>query len=160
MGKLPPKRAIARRAGVSPAALTPADEAALAAAQDLARKAARPGPVLRGNEGDCANFCSMVRRPRLCAAPGGACLASLGGSHAKTTIRWRLSAIGKMGVVQIRVTLEAGLTPPLQMDDGHADFQFAVCEWIDVLVWRRGCRRETVGIWPFRRWRDQSRSAI
>jgi hypothetical protein len=96
------------------------------------------------------------------AAPAivGACLASLGGSHTKTTHPWRLSAIGKMDLVQIRATLEAGLTLPRQMDDGHADFQFVVCEWIDVLVWRRGCRRETVGSWPFRRWRDQSRSAI
>jgi hypothetical protein len=41
-------------------------------AQDLARKAARPGPVLRGNEGNWANFRLMVQRPRLCAAPGGA----------------------------------------------------------------------------------------
>jgi hypothetical protein len=42
---------------------TSADEAALAAAQDLAKKAARPGPVLRGNEGDWANFRSMVPAP-------------------------------------------------------------------------------------------------
>jgi hypothetical protein len=33
MDKPPPKRAIARRAGILPAALTPADEVALAAAK-------------------------------------------------------------------------------------------------------------------------------
>jgi hypothetical protein len=166
MDKPPPKRAIARRAGISPAALTPADEAALAAGSGSGQESGPLGPCLARQRGQLGKFSlngaaptalCRSRRRRRSSAPASPAFAA---ATRRPPIRWRLSAIGKMDLVQIRVTLEAGLTLPRQMDDGHADFQFVVCEWIDVLVWRRGCRRETVGSWPFRRWRDQSGLAI
>jgi integrase len=77
-----------------------AGQAALEAAQALARKAAAPA-TLRAYKADWTHFA------RWCAAAGfvpvpaepavvGAYLASLADSHAPTTIRRRLSAIGKM----------------------------------------------------------------
>ena len=81
-------------------ALTPAGQAALAAAQALAKKATAPA-TLRAYKADWthfANWCAAHGFIPVPAAPAtvGAYLASLAGSHAPTTIRRRLSALGKM----------------------------------------------------------------
>jgi integrase len=81
-------------------ALTPAGQAALAAAQALARKATAPA-TLRAYKADWTHFsdwCAAHGFIQVPAAPAtvGAYLASLAGSHAPTTIRRRLSALGKM----------------------------------------------------------------
>jgi integrase len=93
---LPPAAA----AAAVPAALTPAGEAALAAAQALAKKATAPA-TLRAYRADWAHFaawCEIHGFVPVPAAPAtvGAYLASLAVSHAPTTIRRRLSALGKM----------------------------------------------------------------
>jgi hypothetical protein len=91
MDKPPPKRAIARRAGISPAALTPADEAALAAGSGSGQESGPLGPCLARQRGQLGKFfaqwCSAHDFVPLPAAPAivGACLASLCGSHTKTT---------------------------------------------------------------------------
>ena len=81
-------------------ALTQAGQAALAAAQALARKATAPA-TLRAYKADWTHFaawCTAHGFIPVPAAPAtiGAYLASLAGSHAPTTIRRRLSALGKM----------------------------------------------------------------
>ena len=79
---------------------TPAGQAALAAAQALAKKATAPA-TLRAYKADWTHFaqwCDAHGFVPVPAAPAtvGAYLASLAGSHAPTTIRRRLSALGKM----------------------------------------------------------------
>jgi len=80
--------------------LTAAGEAALAAAQDLARNATAAA-TLRAYKADWTHFstwCAAHGFVPVPAAPAvvGAYLASLAESHAPTTIRRRLSALGKM----------------------------------------------------------------
>jgi integrase len=82
------------------AALTPAGAAALAAAQALAQKATAAA-TLRAYKADWTHFsqwCAAHGFVPVPAAPAtvGAYLASLAATHAPTTIRRRLSAIGKM----------------------------------------------------------------
>src|ERR1700710_1967978 len=108
MEPTPPHRSLVTRTEILPLAagsttapaLTPSGAAALAAAQALAKKAAAPS-TLRAYKADWTHFA------RWCAAHGfipvpaapatvGAYLASLAESHAPTTIRRRLSALGKM----------------------------------------------------------------
>ena len=98
-GILPPAAAAAAVAAALPA-LTPAGEAALAAAQALAKKATAPA-TLRAYKADWTHFadwCEAHGFVPVPAAPAtvGAYLASLAVSHAPTTIRRRLSALGKM----------------------------------------------------------------
>jgi integrase len=81
-------------------ALTPAGEAALAAAQALARKATAAA-TLRAYKADWTHFsqwCAAHGFIPVPAAPAtvGAYLASLAETHAPTTIRRRLSALGKL----------------------------------------------------------------
>jgi len=81
-------------------ALTPAGEAALAAAQALAKKATAPA-TLRAYKADWAHFAAWCEAHGFVPVPAapatvGAYLASLALSHAPTTIRRRLSALGKM----------------------------------------------------------------
>jgi integrase len=80
--------------------LTPAGEAALAAAQALAKKATAPA-TLRAYKADWAHFAAWCEAHGFVPVPAapatvGAYLASLAVSHAPTTIRRRLSALGKM----------------------------------------------------------------
>ena len=93
---LPPDRA-ATSAALAP---TPAGQAALAAAQALAKKATAPA-TLRAYKADWTHFSHWCAAHGFVAVPAppatvGAYLASLAGSHAPTTIRRRLSALGKM----------------------------------------------------------------
>lgn len=95
--------------GTVPGTLTPlehsveptaAGQAALNTAQALARKAAAPA-TLRAYKADWthyATWCAAHGFVPVPAAPAtvGAYLASLAGSHAPTTIRRRLAALGKM----------------------------------------------------------------
>jgi integrase len=88
--------------GTDAAALlpTPAGQAALEAAQALAKKATAPA-TLRAYKADWTHFsqwCAGHGFVPVPAAPAvvGAYLASLAASHAPTTIRRRLSALGKM----------------------------------------------------------------
>jgi site-specific recombinase XerD len=79
---------------------TPAGQAALAAAQMLAKQATAPA-TLRAYKADGTNFsrwCATHGFIPVPAAPAtvGAYLASLSESHAPTKIRRRLSALGKM----------------------------------------------------------------
>ena len=79
---------------------TAAGQAALAAAQALARQATAPA-TLRAYKADWthyADWCAAHGFVAVPAAPAtvGAYLASLASSHAPTTIRRRLSALGKM----------------------------------------------------------------
>jgi len=81
-------------------ALTAAGSAALAAAQALAKQATAPA-TLRAYKADWTHFarwCAEHGFVPVPAAPAtvGAYLASLADSHAPTTIRRRLSALGKM----------------------------------------------------------------
>ena len=81
-------------------ALSTAGEAALAAAQALAKQATAPA-TLRAYKADWTHFarwCAEHGFVPVPAAPAtvGAYLASLADSHAPTTIRRRLSALGKM----------------------------------------------------------------
>src|SRR5271165_1685185 len=80
--------------------VTAAGEAALAQAQALARRAAAPA-TLRAYKADWAHYASWCAQAGFVPVPAapaivGAYLASLAESHAPTTIRRRLSAIGKM----------------------------------------------------------------
>jgi integrase len=93
---LPPEQALA----ASVPALTPAGQAALATAQALAQQATAPA-TLRAYKADWSHFaewCAAHGFVPVPAAPTtvGAYLASLAESHAPTTIRRRLSALGKM----------------------------------------------------------------
>jgi hypothetical protein len=107
-----PNRAIAGPADIRPPdardtaasarlpALSTAGEAALAAAQALAKQATAPA-TLRAYKADWTHFarwCAEHGFIPVPAAPAtvGAYLASLADSHAPTTIRRRLSALGKM----------------------------------------------------------------
>ncbi len=81
-------------------AVTPAGQAALAAAQAIARNAAAAN-TLRAYKADWAHFagwCADKGFVPVPAAPAtvGAYLAGLADSHAPSTIRRRLSALGKM----------------------------------------------------------------
>ena len=96
---------------IAPAVPTPASQAALAEARALARQAAVPA-TLRTYKADWQHFA------RWCAAAGfspvpaepavvGAYLASLAATHAPSTIRRRLAALGKMHRFK-RPALESG----------------------------------------------------
>jgi integrase len=93
----------ARRTSAEQAAAripTPAGQAALAAAQLLARQATAPA-TLRAYKADWTHFSSWCAQAGFVPVPAepavvGAYLASLAGSHAPTTIRRRLSALAKM----------------------------------------------------------------
>jgi integrase len=79
---------------------TPAGAAALAAAQSLAKQATAPA-TLRAYKADWTHFAAWCAAHGFVAVPAapavvGAYLASLAASHAPTTIRRRLSALGKM----------------------------------------------------------------
>ena len=96
---LPPGTSSIATAAALPV-LTPAGEAALAAAQALANKATAPA-TLRAYKADWTHFSQWCAKHGFVAVPAapaivGAYLASLAGSHAPTTIRRRLSALGKM----------------------------------------------------------------
>jgi integrase len=85
---------------VAAQALTPAGQAALATAQALAKKATAAA-ILRAYKADWMHFshwCASHGFIPVPAAPAtvGAYLASLAATHAPTTIRRRLSALGKM----------------------------------------------------------------
>ena len=95
---LPPATALAVAAEVSPRLA--AGQAALAAAQTLARQATAAA-TLRAYKADWAHFSAWCAAHGFLAAPAapatvGAYLASLADSHAPTTIRRRLAALGKM----------------------------------------------------------------
>ena len=75
-------------------------QAALAAAQALGRKAAAPA-TLRAYKADWTHYAAWCAAAGFAPVPAvpatvGAYLASLADSHAPTTVRRRLSAIGKM----------------------------------------------------------------
>ena len=96
---LPPTQDDAAAAAVLPA-LTPAGAAALATARALAQKATAAA-TLRAYKADWTHFsqwCAAHGFIPVPAAPAtvGAYLASLAETHAPTTIRRRLSALGKM----------------------------------------------------------------
>jgi integrase len=96
---LPPDPRSQAAAAAVPA-LTPAGEAARAAAQALARNATAPA-TLRAYKADWTHFsqwCAAHGFVPVPAAPDivGAYLASLAETHAPTTIRRRLAALGKM----------------------------------------------------------------
>lgn len=79
---------------------TAAGQAALDAAQALGRKAAAPA-TLRAYKADWTHYAAWCAAHGFAAVPAapatvGAYLASLKDSHAPTTVRRRLSAIGKM----------------------------------------------------------------
>ena len=79
---------------------TEVGQAALAAAEQLSRKAAAPA-TLRAYKADWTHFADWCAAAGFAPVPAepavvGAYLASLAGSHAPTTIRRRLSALGKM----------------------------------------------------------------
>src|SRR3978361_695019 len=108
MEPTPPHRSLVTRPEILPPAdssstalaLAPSGAAALAAAQVLAKKAAAPA-TLRAYKADWTHFaqwCVAHGFIPVPAAPAtvGAYLASLAESHAPTTIRRRLSALGKM----------------------------------------------------------------
>ena len=91
---------VSRTTAVPDSRVTASGEAALAQAQALARRAAAPA-TLRAYKADWthdASWCAQAGFVPVPAAPAtvGAYLASLGETHAPTTIRRRLSAIGKM----------------------------------------------------------------
>jgi integrase len=95
---LPPESRLAVATGAPP--LTAVGQAALAAAQALAKQATAAA-TLRAYKADWTHFsqwCAAHGFICVPAAPAtvGAYLASLAGSHAPTTIRRRLSALGKM----------------------------------------------------------------
>jgi integrase len=95
---LAPAQKIARNLPEIP--LTPAGQAALAHAETYARKAAAPA-TLRAYKADWAHYAAWCAEKEFVPVPAapaviGAYLASLAESHAPTTIRRRLAAIGKM----------------------------------------------------------------
>ena len=80
--------------------LTPAGQAALEVAQTYASKAAAPA-TLRAYKADWTHYAAWCAEKKFVPVPAepatiGAYLASLGETHKPTTIRRRLSAIGKM----------------------------------------------------------------
>jgi hypothetical protein len=104
-----PKRAISVTADIlapdqvpitSVPALTPAGQAALEAARAIARKATAPA-TLRAYKADWTHYAAWCAAHGVVAVPAapatvGAYLASLAETHAPTTIRRRLCALGKM----------------------------------------------------------------
>ena len=79
---------------------TPVGQAALAAAEALSRKSAAPA-TLRAYKADWTNYAAWCAAAGFAPVPAslttvGAYLASLAETHAPTTVRRRLSAIGKM----------------------------------------------------------------
>ena len=85
-------------------ALTPAGQAALDAAQVMARKATAPA-TLRAYKADWTHFSQWCAAHGFVAVPAapatvGAYLASLAASHAPTTIRRRLGALGENAPIQ------------------------------------------------------------
>jgi integrase len=91
---------VATPAGQAALVATPAGQAALVAAQMLAKQATAPA-TLRAYKADWTHFarwCATHGFVPVPAAPAtvGAYLASLVDSHAPTTIRRRVSALGKM----------------------------------------------------------------
>jgi integrase len=109
MDPSPPPPTVATHAAIRPpegrpaAAVslpTAAGAAALAAAQALAKNATAPA-TLRAYQADWAHFADWCAGHGFTPAPAapavvGAYLASLAASHAPTTIRRRLAALGKM----------------------------------------------------------------
>ena len=96
---LPPDSGATPARSAAPAP-TSAGQAALAAAQALAKQAAAPA-TLRAYKADWTHFaqwCAVHGFVPVPAAPTtvGAYLAGMADSHAPTTIRRRLSAVGKM----------------------------------------------------------------
>ena len=93
--------ALAGTPNLEPApAASEAGLAALAQAQEFARRAAAPA-TLRAYKADWAHYAAWCTRKGFVPVPAapatvGAYLASLADTHAPTTIRRRLSAIGKM----------------------------------------------------------------
>ena len=90
---IPPGRDLAALPGA-------AGQAALETAQALARKAAAPA-TLRAYKADWTHFAQWCAEAGFIPVPAeprtvGAYLASLAGTHAPTTIRRRLAALGKM----------------------------------------------------------------
>ncbi len=86
-----------RNAGVAPTAV---GQAALATAEAFARKAAAPA-TLRAYRADWTHYAAWCAQAGFTPVPAepatvGAYLASLAETHAPTTIRRRLAAIGKM----------------------------------------------------------------
>jgi integrase len=91
---------VAPDAAAVTAASSPAGQAALGAAQTLARKAAAPA-TLRAYKADWQHYAAWCASMGFASVPAdpatvGAYLASLAETHAPSTIRRRLSAIGKM----------------------------------------------------------------
>ena len=86
--------------GTAPATPTAAGQAALDAAQALAQHAASPA-TLRAYKADWAHFAAWCAEKGFVPVPAepktvGAYLGSLADSHAPTTIRRRLAALGKL----------------------------------------------------------------
>ena len=86
--------------GTRPAGLTAAGQAALDAAQTLAQHAAAPA-TLRAYKADRGHFAAWCAEKGFVPVPAepktvGAYLGSLADSHAPTTIRRRLAALGKL----------------------------------------------------------------
>jgi integrase len=97
MAELPADRMPALTSDLLP---TTAGQAALATAQALARKAAAPA-TLRAYKADWTHFAQWCAAGGFIPVPAaprtvGAYLASLAATHAPTTIRRRLAALGKM----------------------------------------------------------------
>src|SRR5271157_5454751 len=97
---LPDRVVVTADIAVADSRVTASGAAALAQAQALARRATAPA-TLRAYKADWAHYaawCAQAGFVPVPAAPAtvGAYLASLGETHAPTTIRRRLSAIGKM----------------------------------------------------------------
>ena len=95
-----PQNLVLVDAGAAGTALTTAAQAAIDLAQDYARSADAPA-TLRAYKADWAHYAAWCADKNLVPVPAepvtvGAYLASLGETHAPTTIRRRLSAIGKM----------------------------------------------------------------
>jgi len=98
-GQILPVPAPAGRPAVVPVP-TAAGQAALAEAQEFARRAAAPA-TLRAYKADWQHYAAWCARSGFVPVPAepatvGAYLASLATTHAPTTIRRRLAAIGKM----------------------------------------------------------------
>jgi integrase len=96
----PPASLLERGGGAVAPVPTAAGEAALAQAQALARQAAAPA-TLRAYKADWQHYADWCARAGFAPVPAepatvGAYLASLAVTHAPTTIRRRLAAIGKM----------------------------------------------------------------
>lgn len=100
--EIAPDNAVAVLGEFLPAPLPPSamGQAALAAAQALGRQAAAPA-TLRAYKADWTHYAAWCAAAGFTPVPAepatvGAYLASLAESHAPTTVRRRLSAIGKM----------------------------------------------------------------